>query len=93
MLLADAEVLNPDLYAAEGCAGTLLAPPVQPMCRLLFYFILFFPPLGAEKQRFCRGKVLERRSSRRSRTTGALSLLSGDKWACFYTFLLNKEAA
>ena len=45
MLLADAEVLNPDLYAAEGCVcvcvcvcvcacmHTLLAPPRQPRCR------------------------------------------------------------
>lgn len=31
--------------------------------------------------------------SRITQTTTALSLLSGDMWACFYTFILNKEAA
>jgi len=78
-MLADTVVLNPDL-SGRGPVGPLLALWSSIVCAEKHIYI------------FTDGGVLERRS-RRSGITRVLSLLSGDTRACFYTFLLNKEAA
>lgn len=79
---ADSQVLTPDPQVADGVVGSPLLPALLPRPEILE---------GVWKDHnteFAVGKVLERQKKQ-----GALSLLSGDKRACFYTFLLNKEAA